>query len=201
MKKMGIFQIAQNNDRKLVTSRLKIGNEISSDSLKIKDEFLTYYKSIFQDNEQFSRSTEFPSLNNIAKQLNHDQKQYLIQPITAEELLNALSSAAKKKSPGIDGLSYEFYLKNYEFFKEDLIKLCNSYLVDGKKPPSSFKDGVVIFIPKCPNPSVNEFRPISLLNTDYKLFAKILANRVQNILPDLIGTYQAACHKEEAVLR
>lgn len=137
--KMGIFQIAQNNDRKLDTSRLKIGNEITSDSLKIKDEFLTYYKSIFQDNEQFSRSTEFPSLNNIAKQLNHDQKQYLIHPITAEELLNALSTAAKKKSPGIDGLSYEFYLKNYDFFKEDLIKLCNSYLVDG--------DGVVIFIP------------------------------------------------------
>lgn len=63
--KVGIFQIAQNNDRKQVTPRIKIGNEIVSDSHKIRNEFIAHYKAIFQDNEQCSTPYEFPSLNHI----------------------------------------------------------------------------------------------------------------------------------------
>lgn len=196
--KIGIFQIAQHNERKQTTSCVKIRDELTTDINIIKGEFFRYYKTIFEDDEKNSRSSGYQSIDFITTRLNRDQENFLLKAIDEDELTNVLNNASKKKSPGPDGLSYEFYLKNFDTLKEDLLILFNGYLVHGIHPPADFKEGVVTFIPKSNNPSVKDFRPISLLNTDYKLFTKILANRIQSVLPDLIGPYQAACHKEKS---
>jgi hypothetical protein len=49
------------------------------------------------------------------------------------------------------------------------------------------KQGVIVCIPKtgCPK-GPQDFRPIMLLNTDYKTFARILAGRVQEVIGDLM---------------
>lgn len=56
-----------------------------------------------------------------------------------------------------------------------------------------WQQAIVTLIPKenssCPN--VGNFRPISLLNTDYKLFAKILSERLKKIVTEVISTDQA----------
>lgn len=52
--------------------------------------------------------------------------------------------------------------------------------------------GIINVIPK-PNkdsPIVKNFRPITLLNTDYKIAAKAIANRLKNISPQIIGYSQ-----------
>jgi Reverse transcriptase (RNA-dependent DNA polymerase) len=60
--------------------------------------------------------------------------------------------------------------------------------------PENFSDGVITLIPKISTPrTVNDFRPISLLNTDYKLFSKILANRLKDSIQKLIENGQSAC--------
>ncbi len=37
---------------------------------------------------------------------------------------------------------------------------------------------------------LNNFRPITMLNTDMKILAKILANRLNKVLPTIITTNQ-----------
>lgn len=51
----------------------------------------------------------------------------------------------------------------------------------------------IVLIPKVMNPElISQYRPISLCNFSYKVFSKILANRLKPILPHLISFNQAA---------
>ena len=54
----------------------------------------------------------------------------LQQPITNDELLAALRAGARRKSPGIDGLSLEFYTANWETVRSELLLLLNHMFLD-----------------------------------------------------------------------
>ena len=54
------------------------------------------------------------------------------------------------------------------------------------------KQGIITLLPKGDNPLayIKNWRPISLLNVDYKLFSGILAMRMKKVLPKIIGDQQ-----------
>ena len=57
----------------------------------------------------------------------------------------------------------------------------------------AFNSTTVALVPKCKNPSsMKEFRPISCCSMIYKCITKILANRLQKYLHDIIGKNQSA---------
>jgi hypothetical protein len=148
--------------------------------------------------QTFSRDSEnvppfFQTIESLQNYLEPEEAEELLRPITLEEIRLTLRSCTKKKSPGPDGLSYEFYIKNFELLGEELLKLFNEFLGNPNNIPSSFSDGIITLIPKNTKiESLSDVRPISLLNTDYKLFAKILAARIQTVLPKIIGKGQTA---------
>ena len=58
---------------------------------------------------------------------------------------------------------------------------------------SAFNSTIIALVPKCPNPSsIREFRPISCCTIIYKCISKILANRLQKYLPNIISKNQSA---------
>uniref|UniRef100_A0A803TBI3 Reverse transcriptase domain-containing protein n=1 Tax=Anolis carolinensis TaxID=28377 RepID=A0A803TBI3_ANOCA len=58
--------------------------------------------------------------------------------------------------------------------------------------PESWKEATIVMIPKegANLLEVKNYRPISLLNTDYKIFAKILVNRLKDFLAEWMGEDQ-----------
>lgn len=51
----------------------------------------------------------------------------------------------------------------------------------------------ISLIPKVKNPTrISEFKPISLCNVRYKIISKILASRLQRVIPYVIGEVQSA---------
>ena len=116
----------------------------------------------------------------------------LLIPIDDEELWNAICAFLNGKSPGPDGLSIEFYKLMFPFIKDELKQLLNHFLRNGKML-AKFKAGIMKLIPKdVVIEEVEKSRPFTLLNCDYKIFTKILSNRLQPILQELIHDSQYA---------
>ena len=79
------------------------------------------------------------------------------------------------KSPGIDGLTKEFYITFWNELKAPLLATEKAYLV--KQLNASEKQAVIKLIEKKGRNKryVRNWRPISLLNVDVKLISKALA--------------------------
>lgn len=59
--------------------------------------------------------------------------------------------------------------------------------------PQSLGHSFITLIPKIKNPEyVTQFRPISLSNVLYQIFAKVLANRLKTIMSHIISDHQSA---------
>jgi hypothetical protein len=74
-----------------------------------------------------------------------------------------------------------------------LLKVATTSLQDGQLP-SSMRNGVITLIPKKGDlTALSNWRPITLLNTDYKLITRCLSSRISSVLPSLITTDQSYC--------
>ena len=59
--------------------------------------------------------------------------------------------------------------------------------------PSQLNHTFLTLIPKIHSPrKVTDFRPISLSNVLYKFVAKVLANRLKTLMPNIISEHQSA---------
>ena len=92
----------------------------------------------------------------------------------------ALLEMANNKSPGSDGLTVEFFKIFLSTLKEHYIKSIN-YSFEHCKLTALQKEGFITLIPKSDTnlDYISNWRPISLLNIDYKIATKAIANRIK----------------------
>lgn len=114
----------------------------------------------------------------------------LTEEITEEEVKVAIDGLSRKKSPGPDGLTSEFYKTFKDPLAPLLTEIFNECLSSGTLP-KSMRRSALILLSKGKDPSrVENFRPIALLNTDRKVLAKILFNRLVKFAPRLLSEFQ-----------
>ena len=138
---------------------------------------------------QFLDQVQFPKLSD-------DSKAELDKPISRSEILASLKELKFNKTPGYDGLPVEFYVV---FFNDIIDMLLNCYLYshDHGFMSSSQRNGIITLLPKKDKDPlyVKNHRPISLLNTDYKIIAKVMANRLKVCLHQIIHEDQTGFMK------
>jgi hypothetical protein len=114
----------------------------------------------------------------------------LEEDIREEEVEFVLSHLANDKSPGWDGITNEFFKSFVQELKGPLTILFQEVWSSGNMP-TSWKIGLIKLIPKVASPtSFGQWRPISLMGGLYKIFTKVLANRLQKVLPSIIHPMQ-----------
>jgi hypothetical protein len=90
------------------------------------------------------------------------------------------------KASGPDGFNGLFLKKCWPVIKEDFYKLCQDFF-DGSVNLESINGSFITLIPKINNSeTVNDFRPISILNSSIKLLTKLLADRLQQLILQLL---------------
>ena len=106
-----------------------------------------------------------------------------------EEAIKKLNSDS---APGLDGLTFNFYKAHANFF---IPYLTNTFtlMISHNWVPESFTRTVIKLIPRKPvSRTVENYRPITLINTDQKILSHLLANRLKKSLTTLVGPHQTA---------
>uniref|UniRef100_A0A8C5QWS4 Reverse transcriptase domain-containing protein n=1 Tax=Leptobrachium leishanense TaxID=445787 RepID=A0A8C5QWS4_9ANUR len=163
---------------------------------QIADCFARYYTSLYNlatetDVHQPTLQDIFPFLNSLhLPQLSDNLQDELTRPITSMELTSALKGLPNGKAPGPDGFTVKYY-KCFPDLQPHLLKFYQSIFESGQ-PPREWLAAHIVTIPKTPLPSphCSQYRPISLLNVDTKLYAKIMAIRFAEVLPLLVADDQ-----------
>lgn len=158
-------------------------------SSKFRDFFTELYTSTVS--EDTTIMDHFLS-NIILPQLSESQVELLEAPLTVEEIKFAIADFTRSKSPGSDGLPIEFYAHFSEILIPKLLSLYNT-MFETSTLPASMREATIVLIPK-PGKDLGypeSYRPISLLQVDVKILAKVLSKRLNQVILSLIHIDQS----------
>ena len=130
------------------------------------------------------------AVQHLETTLTAQDNQDLAQPITEAELLAAIKTSKKNKSPGTDGITAEFYKAMAPIIKDQVLEVLNDML-SRRHIPEEMLCGIIVFVEKHNKAvRVKDYRPLTLLNTDTKLFTRVLAARLTPLLDKLLHPCQ-----------
>jgi len=125
----------------------------------------------------------------------------ILLPLTMDDLWDLLNHTSKGRAAGDDGLPFEIYplLFEHDPTAHLFLRLFNKALLTGEYPPSWYRTVMILLHKKGDPQRLANWRPLSLINCDAKLFAKVLANRLNGILPRLLTPYQTGFVRGRAI--
>lgn len=132
-------------------------------------------------------------LTNIEKPEDMDIFSICEQPIDTEEIYKALSKMKRNKTPGPDGLTVEFYLTFWNQLKYDILRLFKSIYDENCMTRTMRHGHITLIYKKGDKRRLKNYRPISLLNVDYKILARVMSNRLRTVIPKIISPTQTSC--------
>lgn len=132
----------------------------------------------------------FLSQNTIPK-LDDTDQQSCEGTITLQECESVIKKFKKNKSPGNDGIPVEFYLEFWNEIKQPLIN-CYNYSFENGLLTTSQRQAIISLIskPGKDRTHIENWRPISLLNIDYKIMTKCLSERLAKIIDKIVHQSQ-----------
>lgn len=170
---------------------------ITTERGKILQEQKKFYQELYQSDSKVEFTLTNPNLDNV---LSNEERNDLDEPVTLDDLTYSLKNMASGKTPGTDGLTPDFYKCFWNKLSGPLLCAFNYAKKEGCLH-SSARRGILSLIPKKEKNEmyIKNWRPITLLNTDYKILSKAIANRIQKVLPKLISIDQTGFMRDRNI--
>nr|GEY49823.1 RNA-directed DNA polymerase, eukaryota [Tanacetum cinerariifolium] len=154
-----------------------------------------------------SKNSIVLELRDIDKQLSIDQVDDLERGVddlergvSHDEIRSAVWDCGDNKSSGPDGFTFEFFKKYCRFIGPDFCEAVEHFFKYGSFSKGC-KSSFIALIPKVMDAKfVNDYRPISLIGSVYKVITKILANRLATIIAGLVSDTQSAFLADRQIL-
>lgn len=149
----------------------------------------TFYSDLFSS-ENIDLPSQEDLFSHIFARLSESERTSCEGPLTLAEASIALDRSNRNKSPGADGLTVEFYSHFWGKLGELLVAVFNLGLENGELP-ESMKASITRLIHKRDDKRLlKNWRPISLLNVDYKICSKAVSLRLANVLGSIVDPDQ-----------
>ena len=143
--------------------------------------FTAFYTCLFSATST-DRAVRSALLGNVTSSLSPDMAALCEGPLTPTECLSAQQGMAKSKAPGLDSFPMEFYVKFWHVLGSDLVNVLNSCYVSGCLSLSQRRGVISLSFKKGDRLDPKNWRPISLLNVDYKRAARVIAGRLLKVI-------------------
>ena len=173
-------------ERNIVSSILNSDDVEVFTREEIERAHVRFYSDLFTD-EPIDAFFKQRCLESVEKSLSPPQRASCEGSLSLDELTNSVKSLNTGKSPGSDGLSVEFYLRFWETLGPLLLRVSNQCFSDGELC-GSMKGSVtrLIFKKRGDIKHLKNWRPISLLNVDYKIISKAITSRLSKVLEYIV---------------
>ena len=180
----------RNKSVNCITKLKKDDESVITENVDILKSIESFYRSLYSRRTLDSPRLLLTSLGND-KRVPDITKESMEGTLSVYECKNALFSMPSNKSPGCDGLTSEFYKYFWNDIENIVVNALNfAYFNECLSNTQSRAIISLISKPGKDKLYLKNWRPIALLNLDYKIAAKALANRVKPALIDLISTNQ-----------
>ena len=191
------------NANKTTIRKIKIdeNSQLITDQNMVMKEIENFYKSLYtskrdRDNvtiEDVKNWISFLKDNGHIPQLDDDDRNLLEQELDADDLEIALKTFGNNKSPGSDGLPYEFYK---HFWNELKMPMLDSFMeaIEKGEMSTSQKQSFIRLIPKKEKDPIfiKNWRPLNQSNSDTKTYAKWIASLLLQVIEKLVHPSQSA---------
>ena len=164
------------------------GVEVTSQA-EIAKAHVDFYTDLFSE-EAIDLDRQSDLLSSLTNSLSADQSMLCEGQITLEETTNAVKGLSSGKSPGPDGLSAEFYVKFWDLLGPFLVQVFNSCCLNSEMCDSMKISHTRVVFKKGDAKNLKNWRPISLLNVDYKICSKALSLRLAKVLEFIVSPDQ-----------
>jgi len=132
----------------------------------------------------------------VKRKLTQDAAHWLSRSVFSQEIKRALFQMHPDKAAGPDGYNAFFFRRNWNVIGENVCTAIHSFFNSGRLL-KEVNHTLVTLVPKDTNASLlSDFWPISCCNIIYKIISKVLTNRLQQIIGELISPNQRAFLKD-----
>ena len=183
------YQLEKQRQSRNSINELRVGHISVTSTRDILRECHSFYSDLYSV-EPVDLSSQDWLLAQLDRSLTSEDQQKCEGHLTLAECYEALGQMASGKSPGADGLPVEFYRRFWGLLGRDLVETLNYSFIHGSLSDTQ-RLGIIRLLFKKDDPLLlKNWRPISLLNMDYKICTKVLANRLRRVISIVLSEDQ-----------
>ncbi|CAI5528544.1 unnamed protein product [Closterium sp. Naga37s-1] len=171
--------------RRLGIGELKVNGATVSDRHGILEAAAKFFEGLFGADRRTHRSSWSPD-----RRLSAEEAEGLTQDWSESEVKDALKKLACGRSPGLDGIPKELFEQHWDVLGEGFMGLARSFSASASLPASTKEAVTILLHKKGDKDSLNNYRPITLLNFTYKVLARVVADRMKKVLHRVISKEQ-----------
>jgi hypothetical protein len=162
-------------------------NTTENDS-EILRELRKYYAWLYSEKDSIDNEAPLRVLRD--RPLKASDIELLERPVTLYECRQAIHRLGLAKAAGPDGLPAEFYRSFEELVVRDMYNTFIEAHTQGELPPTMREGDIVLLYKKGDSRDPRNYRPITLLQVDYKILAKILVARMKKVVNNFVSKEQ-----------
>jgi len=142
-----------------------------------------------------------PSVEGLVfRRIEHGDGVSLVRPFTIDEVKAAVWDSDSYKSPGPDGVNFGFIKDFWAEISGDIMRFIIDFHRNGKLTKGNNSMFIALISKVESLKKLNDFRPISLVGSLYKILAKLLANRLRRVVGKEVSESQTTFVQDRQIM-